>query len=394
MRQIRRVVYGRVFCNSVVVSGVTVSTSCGSSLANGAAIEFDGPAPAARRAIFAPATSSPIARYEQYAYAYSLKLTACAWTSVRAISGYDAPSATGTVLIANSTSFMNHIDGALPAGTSAPYLVDNSGNLNPFRSSVTRVDRGGLQHAGADAVQRGVVRQSEHLQRLCDFAGGLNATTIQPGQPTGASYGLKQFRVLRCATDTVDPGNEVFAVDIGGGLYVGAEQNAGNITNSLSTGASWSSNGRTWICNGTGSQMEIASGSGGSYLKLSNYAVQFYQQDRATKVAQIGPNFGGNGYAGIGFGSSLDAALFRSAAGVLGFTGVPVMPLYTVSQLCRPPRARSKARARRERTRRRRGHRRVDGRRFGRLPGHVQRNGVGRGLIALASGRLPHKGNS
>jgi hypothetical protein len=40
--RIRRVVYGRVFANAVVVTGNTVWSNCGTNLADGAAIELDG----------------------------------------------------------------------------------------------------------------------------------------------------------------------------------------------------------------------------------------------------------------------------------------------------------------------------------------------------------------
>lgn len=53
-------------------------------------------------------------------------------------------------------------------------------------------------------------------------------------------------------------------------------------------------------------------------------------------VAQIGPQFGGAGLAGIGFGTGNDVALYRLAAGAIGQTGVLIAPNSTVASLPTP----------------------------------------------------------
>ncbi len=151
------------------------------------------------------------------------------------------------------------------------------------------------------------------------------------------------------ANSTGTAGAEIFSWQNDGQINInptgdGTISQAGNIVNGLSSGAGWTANGRTWACNGTGGNMTINSGSGGSYLNLQNYAVVFKTQG-GTQVAQVGPQFGGAGKEGFGFGTANDVAIYRDSVGVLAFTGLPIMPLTTASALPSATTARKGARA-------------------------------------------------
>jgi hypothetical protein len=75
------------------------------------------------------------------------------------------------------------------------------------------------------------------------------------------------------------------------------------------------------------------SGSGGSYFQMRNYGVQFTRWDNGNKVAQIGPQFGGNGYEGLGLGTAIDAGLYRGQSGQTAAISALQPPSYAVASL-------------------------------------------------------------
>jgi len=285
--------------------------------------------------------------FETKNYAYAVKATNVSQFTFNDVNCYDADTPTqaciGIFATGGLTPFGNVVVGGSGPGGVKPYLIDNVGSTGA--QAYNSPAGGGAFLATGTALQGYSQFQSitsgvngyPNLLGPTTFTGGTSSLIIQPTPTTGAG---KPFLVKRSAAEASGPGAEVQAFATDGTIYCNAGANAavtgcGNFTNGSTGGASWTSQGKVWLANGAGGTMEIGSGSGGSNLKLSNNAVQFYQQDRSTFVGAVGPLFGGSGLAGIGFGtlSPGDVAMYRLGAGIIGFTGVTVASSYTVATL-------------------------------------------------------------
>jgi hypothetical protein len=129
--------------------------------------------------------------------------------------------------------------------------------------------------------------------------GGLASSglTIQPLAAIGSSTN-NGFQFLRSPNDS-SPGATIFGVGYLGAIALGGTQ-AGNISNSLSSGAAWSNNGRTWSNQGSGQQMQIQ---GAAVQVLDNSGT--LQFDFVVSET------------GLAFGSAVDAEISRVGAAEL-----------------------------------------------------------------------------
>lgn len=344
-QNVRRVVYGRVYANGVVVRDNTIGSSCGTNLSGGACIELDGNACNAVSGQFCTGWTIIGNTIEATRYVYPIKLTAASWNVIIGNGTYDDTTITqASVYISDFDSFGNVIIGSQPLSYSKPYLVDNSGQpSNYFLSPVIGGIAGAYSNVGATKLHASSP-EFPNLINNVRFTAGTGGTIIQPTASLGSVYSAKVFQIIRSDADTRLPGTEVFACDISGGIHLN-DINAGNITNSVPTGASWTANGRTWACNGIGGMMTQNSGSGGSYFYMRNYAAIFTRWDNNNQVAKVGPIYGGNGLEGIGFGTAADAGIYRGANGQTITISPLQTPSFTVATLPAPTAALKGARA-------------------------------------------------
>jgi len=237
-------------------------------------------------------------------YAYGVRcINGCELNSFIANNGYDNPSATAVVSI-DSTSFNNLIIGGMQPGGSAPYLVDNGLN-----DTYLSIDANNLPSIipYLNVIKAFIVPGS------ATFTGGTNKTTIQPA---AASANTVIFQLLRSAAEGTNPGGTIFGFNNDGSQNWGNNAGSGNITNALSTGASWFNNAKSWGFNGTsGGNMVQNSGTGGSFFDMHNFAVRNYDQSNNLQAKFWASACG----AGIGWdlGSAGDVGFYRSAAGAM-----------------------------------------------------------------------------
>ena len=135
---------------------------------------------------------------------------------------------------------------------------------------------------------------------------------IQPQGGSGAIGGNKALRMLRGAADT-SPNTPFLEFAGDGSILINSSGVAAapGIVNSSSNGLSLQNNLRDWVpSSGTGGNMNQFSGSSGNIFTMRNFEVLFTRYDTAAQVAQIGPQFGGSAFAGIGFGTTNQAAVF------------------------------------------------------------------------------------
>ena len=335
--RIRRGVFGRVYANALVVRDNCFWAQCGGA----EAIRFDSGT--TDFCVGGVITGNII---EMVGYTNAISMVRCQQWFIAGNNCYDPKVVAEPYLKLSNCTLMNVIAGAhadTVGGTARPYVNDTTQCATYLAAAQGVASK-------FDTLQAGVAGYPNRFGPTIFTSFGAEASAVQPtANLAGVANDL--FVCKRSAAESVGTaGVKILAFDNAGGITInptgdGTISAAGNIANGLSTGASWSANGRTWSANSAGGAMSINSGTGGSYLSLRNYATKFTRWDDGSLVSQIGPQFGGAGKEGIGLGTTSDVAFYRDSAGVGTFAGLPVMPLFTVATLPSATPARKGARA-------------------------------------------------
>lgn len=122
--------------------------------------------------------------------------------------------------------------------------------------------------------------------------------TIQPLATTGGGSTL--FQMLLAAADG---GGNIFNVQYNGQINLGSGTQAGTIVNSSASGASFLSNARLWTNNGNGTGFQIRAND----IAIFNNA--------NTQIMDVGCS----NVVGLCMGTTVDTAMFRTAAGQITF---------------------------------------------------------------------------
>lgn len=320
--RIRRGVYGRVYANAVVIRDNNFWAQCGDAGVSAGAIEFDS-----GTTDFCVGGSISGNLIECIGYSKPIKLVKCSQMTLIANSFYDRGASLAGYINMSGCVLMGVVGGAFD-DTKGPYVSDgtqcsfviSAGDTSPVQLQFVKAGKAGYPN----------------LLSYTKFTGPNQSLTVQPDLAMVGSARMAQ--VLRSAAEASDANAEIFAFWYDGSITCGnaSAPGQGNITTTMASATSWSSNGRRWACNGMGADMSQYSGSGGSYYKARNYSFQFRRHSDDSLVAEVGPVYGGSGYEGIGFGASKDVAIFRAGTALGGTTGVIASQTSTVAALPTP----------------------------------------------------------
>ena len=267
--RIRRGVYGRRWVNGIVVRDNTWWNTCGTDVGAGGAIEFIGEAVA-----YCTGNSCVGNLIEAGGYAYPVKLE-----------------------YAEMCYFANAFfdEGG---GVTAEYYFGPHALYN-LVIDVARTDTVPLIAEITTAIGKNTVLTA-HQTQASVFAQPVtlgNVTTakdelwcgltldVQPTVPPPVDGSLV-FRIRRSAAESVNPGTYACWIANSGEMLLGGN-NAGNITFSGQDGTPFSAfagRGRQWNAAGSGGDMQIHTGTGGSYLTLFAYALKLKDHNGANEV--------------------------------------------------------------------------------------------------------------
>ena len=253
--KIRRVVYGRAFCNAVSIRGNTVWTTCGAS-DNTPCIEIDG-APAGGAQV-AAGCSIVDNLLEVPNYAYGIALDHAQRNYLRN-TFYDSTAKTVAAYKLGAGAVYNRIDETY---TSCELLADSSsGNTNV----VSRISQGTYSYHGpTDFTDTSYATKAYKIAAY----GGSDAVLVQPA--AAKADGVALLRVSRSAAEGTNPSQDNFKVMNGGEIRL--------------AGAWFQVNGNKWISQGNagaGQNMTWDSGPGGSYNDIRGYAIRHYDHTGA-----------------------------------------------------------------------------------------------------------------
>lgn len=250
---IRRVIYGRAFCNAVSITHNTIWSTCGAG-DDTPCMEIDG----------APAGGGQVAAgnmivgnlFELTNYKYGIKL-ANAQRNYLHNRFYDSTAKTTAAIRLEATAQYNRIDENFTPGA-IPLLDDASGKKNPTNSVTQGVYGIGAAIDYSDTSYPMRVAKSR-------FYGGVDSFWLKPD--AAMTNGAIVFRLTRSDLDATDPGLDMFKVAADGTTYwkVGSMQ----------------VNGTRWIAVGAGSNMVWDSGTGGNYTDIKSYALRHYDHTGA-----------------------------------------------------------------------------------------------------------------
>lgn len=301
---IRRAVYGRTFFNGNTIESNTVWNNCGSDLTNNAAFELDGLDSNCIGNIFVNNL------VEVYGYNYAFKCAKAQQNSFVNNGIFDAFNGrTVAGVYFTSTGLYNKIfEGYTVSSYGVVGMVDDS-NTNMYLTSQQSV--------------YSVYRQPSKFLSIsypnefasAKFSGGVTGSPeilIQNDTARGGSS--VQFQIKRSAAEVSNPNARVCEVQSGGQLILGGAS-SGDVyfydQDGTTLKAGFLTSGKKWYAAGTGGNMEINSGTGGSYLKLYNYGIQCYSHT-GTLQATIGA-----GINGIYLGNLTDTPVQKAAIGIV-----------------------------------------------------------------------------
>lgn len=318
--RIQRGVYGRVFANAVKVCNNSFWAQCGGV----SAIEFDS-GNGIDYCVGGLISGNLI---ECVGYTTAIKITRGSRITLIANDFYDNSTAIDPAYVVLTNCLGMIVIAGVGNDALKPYLNDSS-QCAIYQSTDD------LYPSRFRSIKSGISGYPNQFGATT-FTGGSGETVIQPA--SAVAIGADLLSIKRSAAEASDPSAQILAVRNDGAIIINAsgaasQNNAGNITNSLASAASWTGNGKNWIANGVGGNMIQNSGTGGSYFQMRNFGLQWRLHSDNSLQAQISPSFGGSGLAGIGFGASLDVSLYRISAGVWGQTGVKRTPSFTVATL-------------------------------------------------------------
>ena len=310
----RRCVYLRVYANANNISNNYQEYNGGSVGTGIAPFEVDASAVSGQYAVGNTFIHNSV---EIGNYMYGIKLTNAAQTQLISNDFYDQTTATSGGIYIGTNANQTYIYGSLGPGT-YPYVVDPNGALASgsgiYISGVT------AQPSVFGSLQAGIPGYPNVFGPTTFNAAG-GATIIQPA----GSIGGNDFLRMTTGPSDSSPNVKMFSFTGIGQINInptGSTQgSSAAIQNGYIGGASLTNNLRSWTASGAGGAFLQNSGTGGAYFTMQNYAALFTRWDTGAQVAQIGPQFGGNGYAGLGLGTANDAGIFRRAAGLTSFEG-------------------------------------------------------------------------
>lgn len=314
--RLRTLVFLGMYCNGTVVSRNTSWTRCGN--ANGAAYVIDGdPGATNINAAVGNLIEKNLIEVNFYKWGIWGK-NAC----VRNVFAYNDVYDPGAVhqaairLDANATNNLIITSFGAPAG----YVSE----ANP-----------GLQNnhilgSGDEPWE------TNHLKARTQIT--TRALTIQPVsadlirvEPIG-TMGSGALATFRSGTTDANPDavGIRFQWKADGSKAIGGT-GAGNVTNSLATGAEYWNNGRAWgFNNRSGGFMEINSGTGGGFLDLKNFSIRYYSHGGTLQYTQNTAN--GNGLEIDSFITHSDATKGRKhKTGANGKVGTATLVAGTVT---------------------------------------------------------------
>jgi len=255
--KIRRVVYGRAFCNAVHIRENTVWTTCGAA-DDTACIEIDG-APVGGAQVAAGCTIVDNL-LELPNYAYGIKLDNAQRNYLRN-TFYDSTAKTIAAHRLGAGAQYNRIDESYTPGSLAFISDASAGKTNILQ----RISQGTYSNSGpVDFTDTSYATRAAKLAAY----GGSDALLIQPD----AAYadGVALMRVARSAAEGTNPSQELFKIMNGGEIRL--------------SGAWFQIGGNKWISQGnagTGQNMTWDSGTGGSYNDIRGYAIRHYDHTGA-----------------------------------------------------------------------------------------------------------------
>lgn len=315
--RIRRGVYGRVYCNGVVVRDNQFWAQCGDSGIGAGAIEFDSGT--TDYCVGGLISGNLI---ECVGYTKPIKLVRGSQITLLANSFYDQPGATTGLVNLTLCNNIGIVGGAFN-DVRGPYVNDTSQCSFALIAGVTTAVQMQFVYAGRAGYPNKLP--------FTTFSGGTNALNVQPDAALGTATGI-QLEIKRSAAESTDPGATIWGFRYDGSLTLGnpSATQQGNITTSLPAATSWSNNGRKWACNSTGGNMETNSGTGGSVMTHKHYAQEFRDHSGTLQGKW------GAGKMGFAYGPSLDATWERHASVPMMISAQPIRAgEYTVSTL--PP---------------------------------------------------------
>lgn len=267
-QRIRRAVYGRTYCNGVVVRDNNIWHLCGSSVVSQvASIEFLGVSSSY-------CTGNVIAGnlIEMSGYVYGIKLAGyCLGTSLVSNNFYDFNGSVLAPIRLESTAINNVVLAGYAATTVAHVSAASSNNL--------------ILHSNGNGTDPVVISQPV---TLTSDSGNTMTNILAVGAPSGVpvkvqpsaskSDAASLLTVLRSAAEASNPGTTVMDLLQRGELVIGGA-NAGRIIFKDAAGtevARFDNALGIWKRSGTGGNMEINSGTGGSYCDMKHYGVRYY----------------------------------------------------------------------------------------------------------------------
>lgn len=300
MGGIRRLAYLRTYANGIIIRDNCVWNTNGNPLSGGAAIELDG------ADSYATANVITGNLLELTHYVYGIKTTKVVQNCIAFNTGFDGAVTSLAMVRLEANSLQNVIISSIgPTARGGTYLSDNSGSTSNVHISA--------QGTGQASTFAGLlVQEGATVNHL--LISGVPTSSRLLIQPSAAKALTAKYAEIK--TSVADGDVSAFSV-LGNGTINVDGTGAGNITNGRSSGASWSSNGRKLLANGTGGNIEINSGSGGSYLDLKNYGVRNYDHAGSLQ-AKFTSSAAGSGNIGWDFGTAGSISFYAlSTTGML-----------------------------------------------------------------------------
>jgi len=290
--RIRRIAHLRTYANGIRLTG-TVWNASGSGLTNGCAVEISGDATNACTGNVIDMEIVELGGYKHAVYADH-----AAQNHIR-VGGYDTGTVTASVVKLTANCVFNIITGgpnSISAGGAKPYLQDLNG-ANTYIS---------LDQGDPSKIPELNVNSQFSASQASIYGTGI-ALTLQADDTQLA--GSTVFEIRRPA---VDGGALSHAFALNGSREINGNS-AGDVTNSLSSGANYWSNGRGWGRNRTsgGGAITIDTGTDG-HLFACMAAYQEFRTQADILMCRI--TTAAPGGAGVLFGSSADVGIGRASS--------------------------------------------------------------------------------
>lgn len=302
-QRIRRAVHGRTYANGNVVRDNNIWHLCGSPTADQiAAIEFEGVSSS-----YCTGNVIDSNLIEMPGYVYGIRLRGyCLATGLADNNFYDFGAQVVAPIRIDATNLNTRVVAGY-AATTVPHLSDagvatsflhNNGNGNEFQVIPSRTkftDATGTQFTNISAV------------------GAASGTPLLVQPVASRSDASSLIKAQRSAAEASNPGTTVFDLLQRGDLTIGGSL-AGtiNIVDAAGTAVASFSNGlKTWTAAGSGGNMLINTGTGGSYLTVRAFGFKLLDYGGTlTTTMKVG-----NGTPEGNFAAPVGSVWFRTDGG-------------------------------------------------------------------------------